>query len=71
MSVFDKAKDKAEQVIGEVKEKLGQATDNRDLENSGKADQVSGHAKEAGHTARDKVAGAVHDAKERLNGDRR
>ncbi|WP_026423824.1 CsbD family protein [Actinokineospora inagensis] len=71
MSVFDKAKDKAEQVIGEVKEKLGQATGNRDLENSGKADQVSGKTKEVGHTVRDNVAGAVHDAKERLDGDRR
>ncbi|GLZ40720.1 CsbD family protein [Actinokineospora sp. NBRC 105648] len=71
MSVFDKAKDKAEQVIGEVKEKLGQATDNRDLENSGKADQVSGEVKETGHDLRDKAAGAVHDAKDRLHDDRR
>lgn len=68
MSVFDKAKDKAEQVIGEVKEKLGQATDNKDLENSGKADQVSGHTKEAGHDLRDKAAGAVHDAKDKFSG---
>ncbi|MBM7771312.1 uncharacterized protein YjbJ (UPF0337 family) [Actinokineospora baliensis] len=70
MSVFDKAKDKAEQVVGEVKEKLGHATGNRDLEASGKADQVSGEAKEAGHTLRDKVAGAVHDAKDRLDNRR-
>ncbi|MGQ0839706.1 CsbD family protein [Actinokineospora sp.] len=67
MGVFDKAKDKAEQVIGEVKEKLGQATDNKDLENSGKADQVSGEAKEAGHDLRDKAAGTVQDIKDKFN----
>jgi uncharacterized protein YjbJ (UPF0337 family) len=68
MSVFDKAKDKAEQVIGEVKEKLGQATDNKSLENEGKKDQVTGEAKEAGHDLRDKAAGAVHDAQDKLSG---
>ncbi|EWC62106.1 hypothetical protein UO65_2620 [Actinokineospora spheciospongiae] len=68
MSIFDKAKDKAEQVVGEVKEKLGQATDNRDLENSGKKDQVTGQVKESGHDLRDKAAGAVHDAQDRLSG---
>ncbi|MCG8914766.1 CsbD family protein [Actinokineospora sp. PR83] len=68
MSVFDKAKDKAEQVVGEVKEKLGQATDNRDLENAGKKDQVTGQVKESGHDLRDKAAGAVHDAQDRLSG---
>ncbi|WP_018683376.1 CsbD family protein [Actinokineospora enzanensis] len=69
MSVFDKVKDKAEQLAGEAKEKLGRATGNEDLENSGKADQLHGEAKEAGHDLRDKAAGAVHDAKDRLRGD--
>lgn len=68
MGVFDKAKDKAEQLVGEAKEKLGRETDNEDLENAGKRDQVSGEAKEAGHDLRDKAAGAVHDAKDRLDG---
>jgi uncharacterized protein YjbJ (UPF0337 family) len=70
MSVFDKAKDKAEQLVGKGKEKAGQGTDNEELENAGKRDQVSGEVKETGHDVRDKAAGVVHDAKERLDGDR-
>jgi uncharacterized protein YjbJ (UPF0337 family) len=69
MGVFDKAKDKAEQAVGKGKESVGEATDNEDLENAGKRDQVSGEAKETGHELRDKAAGAVHDAKEKLRGD--
>jgi uncharacterized protein YjbJ (UPF0337 family) len=64
MSVFDKAKDKAEQVTGQGKEKVGQATDNEELKDAGKRDQLSGEAKETGHDLRDKAAGAVQDAKE-------
>lgn len=66
MSVFDKAKDKAEQLAGKAKEHTGQATDNPELEDAGKRDQLSGEAKEAGHDLRDKAAGAVHDARENL-----
>ena len=69
MGVFDKAKDKAEQAAGKGKERVGEATDNEDLENAGKRDQVSGEAKEAGHDLRDKAAGAVQDAKEKFRGD--
>ncbi|OLF05665.1 CsbD family protein [Actinophytocola xanthii] len=70
MSMFDKAKDKAEQVTGQGKEKVGRATDNEELEDAGKRDQLSGEAKEAGHDLRDKAAGAVHDAKEAFRGDK-
>jgi uncharacterized protein YjbJ (UPF0337 family) len=69
MGIFDKAKDKAEQATGEVKEGLGEATDNEDLENAGKRDQVSGEAKEAGHDVRDKAAGALKDARDKLRGN--
>ena len=69
MSILDKAKDKAEQLIGEVKEKIGQMTGNESLENSGKHDQLSGEIKETGHDLRDKAAGAVADAKDQLNED--
>lgn len=71
MSVFDKAKDKAEQLAGKGKEKLGQGTDNEDMENAGKRDQLHGEAKETGHDLRDKAAGAVHDVKENLTDDRK
>ena len=69
MGVFDKAKDKAEQATGEVKERTGEATGNEDLENAGKRDQVSGEAKEAGHDLRDKAAGAVKNAKDKMRGN--
>jgi uncharacterized protein YjbJ (UPF0337 family) len=69
MGVFDKAKDKAEQAVGKGKERAGEATDNEELENAGKRDQLSGEAKEAGHDLRDKAAGAVDSAKEKLSDD--
>lgn len=69
MGVFDKAKDKAEQLVGEAKEKVGRDTDNEELENAGKRDQLSGEAKETGHDLRDRAAGAVQDAKERMRGE--
>ncbi len=70
MGVFDKAKDKAEQLVGEAKERMGQATDNEELEDAGKRDRLSGETKEAGHDLRDRAAGAVEDAKDRMK-DRR
>ncbi|MGH3898751.1 MAG: CsbD family protein [Pseudonocardiaceae bacterium] len=69
MGIFDKARDKAEQLIGEAKEKIGQMTGNESVENSGKRDQLSGEIKEVGHDLRDKAAGTVHDAKEKSSGD--
>jgi uncharacterized protein YjbJ (UPF0337 family) len=66
MGTFDQAKDKAEQVVGKIKEKLGEVTGNEELADAGRRDQLEGEAKEAGHDLRDKAAGAVHDAKERL-----
>jgi uncharacterized protein YjbJ (UPF0337 family) len=69
MGVFDKAKDKAEQMVGEVKERIGRKTDNEELEDAGKRDQLSGEAKEAGHDLRDRAAGAVEDAKDRMKDD--
>jgi uncharacterized protein YjbJ (UPF0337 family) len=69
MSVFDKAKDMAEQALGQAKEMLGQKTDNEDLEAAGKADQAEGSIKEAGHDLRDKAGSAFEDAKNKLRGN--
>ncbi len=69
MGILDKVKDKAEQIIGEAKEKLGQMTGNESLENDGKRDQLSGEVKEAGHDLRDKAAGGVEDVKDKLSDD--
>jgi uncharacterized protein YjbJ (UPF0337 family) len=71
MGVFDKAKDKAEQLVGKGKEGAGRATDNEELEDAGKRDQLSGEAKETGHDLRDKAAGAVQDAREAFRDDKR
>lgn len=71
MSMTDKAKDKAEQLVGKGKEQVGRGTDNQELEDAGKRDQVSGEAKEAGHDLRDKAAGVVHDAKEAFRDDKK
>ncbi|AHH93592.1 CsbD family protein [Kutzneria viridogrisea] len=68
MSVFDKAKDKAEQLIGEAKEKIGELTGNDKLQAEGKKDQVVGEVKEAGHDLRDKAAGVVDEVKDKLSG---
>ncbi|MBW4719701.1 CsbD family protein [Saccharothrix obliqua] len=69
MGVFDQAKDKAQQLIGEAKEKVGQKTDNEDLEASGQKDQTVGEVKETGHDLRDKAAGAVQDTKDKFSGN--
>ncbi|MDQ3762682.1 MAG: CsbD family protein [Actinomycetota bacterium] len=69
MGIFDKVKDKAEQLIGEAKEKIGQITGNESLEKAGKRDQLSGEIKEGGHDLRDKAASAVDDAKDKLSDD--
>ena len=67
MSIFDKAKDKAQQAVGAAKEKLGEATGNEDLRESGKADQTKGEVKEAGHDLRDRAEGAVQDVKDKFD----
>jgi uncharacterized protein YjbJ (UPF0337 family) len=53
MSTEDKAKNKGEQLKGNVKEGAGKATDNEELEAEGKADQVSGNLKDAGEKVKD------------------
>jgi uncharacterized protein YjbJ (UPF0337 family) len=53
MSNEDKAKNKGEQVKGKVKETVGKATGNENLEAEGKADQVSGNLKDAGEKVKD------------------
>jgi uncharacterized protein YjbJ (UPF0337 family) len=53
MSGIDKAKNKAEELGGKGKEAVGDATDNRDLQAEGKADQVSGSLKQAGEKVKD------------------
>jgi uncharacterized protein YjbJ (UPF0337 family) len=53
MSGQDKAKNKAEEVAGKVKEEFGEATDNTDLEAEGKVDQATADLKQAGEKIKD------------------
>ena len=53
MSGIDKMNNKAEELGGKGKEAVGDATDNRDLQAEGKADQVSGNLKQAGEKVKD------------------
>ncbi|MER7011085.1 CsbD family protein [Saccharopolyspora sp. NPDC000359] len=69
MGVFDKAKQQAEQLAGQAKEALGKATGNDEMKRAGERDQVAGKAKEAGQDVKDRAAGAVDDAKDRLRDD--
>lgn len=53
MGIFNKAKNKAQSVKGDVKDKVGQATDDRSMEAEGKVDKASGNLKQAGEKVKD------------------
>jgi uncharacterized protein YjbJ (UPF0337 family) len=53
MGTDDKIGNKTQEVTGKVKEGVGDATDNRKLENEGRADQAKGNIKQAGEKVKD------------------
>ena len=53
MGTEDKARNTGEDLQGKVKEAIGDATDNRDLEAEGKRDQASSDLKQAGEKVKD------------------
>ncbi len=53
MSTEDKLNNKVEQVKGKFKEGVGDATDDKSMENEGKADQTKGDLKQAGEKVKD------------------
>jgi len=53
MSAIDKAKNKVEDVVGQAKEKLGQATGDKSTQNEGKSDQAKSDFKDAGEKVKD------------------
>ena len=53
MAADDKIDAKADQLKGQVKEGLGRATDDRDLEAEGHGDQAKGNLKQAGEKIKD------------------
>ena len=57
MSERDKLSNSAQEIKGNVKEKVGAATDNKDLEGKGKTDQTKGSLKQAGEKVKDAFKG--------------
>jgi uncharacterized protein YjbJ (UPF0337 family) len=53
MSTIDKAKNKAQEAKGHVKDATGRATNDKSLEAEGKADKVAGNLKQAGEKVKD------------------
>ena len=53
MSAIDKAKNKLDDVAGQVKETVGKVTGDRDQENEGKVDQTKSNLKDAGEKVKD------------------
>jgi uncharacterized protein YjbJ (UPF0337 family) len=53
MSAADKVSNKAQQAKGKIKETVGDATDDRDLEAKGKADQTKAKLKDVGEKVKD------------------
>jgi len=53
MSDSDKAENKAQELKGKGKEKLGDAMDNEQLQAEGKSDQTKGNLKQAGEKVKD------------------
>jgi uncharacterized protein YjbJ (UPF0337 family) len=49
----DKVANKADNITGKAKEKLGDATDNESLQNEGKKDQSKADLKDAGEKVKD------------------
>lgn len=69
MGMFDKAKHQAQQMAGKAKETVGQTLGNENMENAGKRDQAEGGLKETGQEAKDRVAGAAEEAKDKFKKD--
>jgi uncharacterized protein YjbJ (UPF0337 family) len=53
MGLDDKVDNKAEEVGGKVKERVGEATDDEDLRAEGKGDQAGANLKQAGEKVKD------------------
>lgn len=62
MGMMDKAKNAAQEAGGKVKESVGDATDNPNMQAEGKADQVEANIKDAADKARESASDAVRDA---------
>lgn len=69
MGRLNKGKDKAEQIKGRAKEKLGEMTDREDIENEGRGEQLKGRAKEKGREIVEDAEEKLGEAEKRLRRD--
>lgn len=53
MGIFDKAKDKAEELEGKAKQEVGKHVDDEELQNEGAVDEAKGDLKQAGEKVKD------------------
>ena len=53
MGAIDKVSNKAQEIQGDAKERIGGATKDRDLQAEGKKDQTSSNLKQAGENIKD------------------
>ena len=60
MSDTDKISNKAEELKGRVKENVGDAIDNEQMQGEGKIDQAKGNLKQAGEKVKDAVKGVTN-----------
>ena len=70
MGTGDQASNKAEEFKGEVKQTVGRATDDEQLEREGAADKVKGKVKQAGEKAKEAAEQVAESAKAALKKDR-
>ncbi len=63
----DEAAGKAEQLEGKVKEKVGEWTNDPDLEAEGQVDQVAGKVQESAGTVKRKLEDVVDEVKRGLD----
>ena len=63
----DEVKGKFDQAKGAVKENIGRATNDPDMESEGQADRAGGNLREGFGTARRKVGDAIEDIGEKIS----
>lgn len=63
----DEVKGKWEQAKGAVKDKVGEATDDRELEAEGEAQRAGGEAQEGWGKVKRKVSNAIDDVADAVN----
>ena len=70
MSFGDKSDAKKDQVVGDAKESIGDATGNPDLQSEGTAQSAQGDIKEGWENVKDKAADVLSSIKDKLDGDK-